>query len=56
MAFSLFDTPLGRCGIEGVTTNLDLHRALLADAEFAAGGVDTGYLARWLGSKGGADG
>jgi acetyl-CoA carboxylase biotin carboxylase subunit len=47
---------LGRCGIEGVTTNLDLHRALLADAEFAAGGVDTGYLGRWLGSKDGADG
>ena len=39
---------LDRCAIDGVTTNLDLHRALLADAEFAAGGVDTGYLARWL--------
>src|SRR6185437_6075307 len=37
---------LDRCAIDGVTTNLDLHRALLADAEFAAGGVDTGYLAR----------
>jgi len=39
---------LDRCAIDGVTTNLDLHRALLADAEFAAGGVDTGYLARRL--------
>jgi acetyl-CoA carboxylase, biotin carboxylase subunit len=47
---------LGRCGIEGVTTNLDLHRALLADAEFAAGGVDTGFLGRWLNSLDGADG
>jgi len=37
---------LDRCAIDGVTTNLDLHRALLADAEFAAGGVDTGYLGR----------
>ena len=46
---------LGRCDIEGVTTNLDLHRALLADPEFAAGGVDTGYLGRWL-ARGGADG
>ena len=36
---------LDRCGIDGVSTNLDLHRALLADPEFAAGGVDTGYLA-----------
>jgi acetyl-CoA carboxylase biotin carboxylase subunit len=39
---------LARCAVDGVSTNLDLHRALLADAEFAAGGVDTGYLARWL--------
>jgi acetyl-CoA carboxylase biotin carboxylase subunit len=47
---------LGRCGIDGVSTNLDLHRALLADAEFAAGCVDTGYLARWLGNWDGGDG
>jgi acetyl-CoA carboxylase biotin carboxylase subunit len=47
---------LDRCDIEGVTTNLELHRALLADAEFAAGGVDTGYLARWLGHGGGSGG
>ena len=39
---------LDRCAIDGVTTNLGLQRALLADPEFAAGGVDTGYLARWL--------
>jgi acetyl-CoA carboxylase biotin carboxylase subunit len=43
---------LNRCSVEGVTTNLDLHRALLADPEFAAGGVDTGYLARWLADHG----
>jgi acetyl-CoA carboxylase biotin carboxylase subunit len=41
---------LARCAVDGVSTNLDLHRDLLADAEFAAGGVDTGYLARWLGA------
>ena len=39
---------LDRCAVDGVTTNLELHRALLTDPEFAAGGVDTGYLARWL--------
>ena len=39
---------LERCAVDGVTTNLGLQRALLADAGFAAGGVDTGYLARWL--------
>jgi len=43
---------LDRCAIDGVTTNLGLQRALLADPEFAAGGVDTGYLARWLARHG----
>ena len=47
---------LGQCRIDGVVTNLELHRTLLADAEFAAGGVDTGYLARWLDSRDGPDG
>jgi acetyl-CoA carboxylase, biotin carboxylase subunit len=45
---------LDQCRIDGLTTNLELHRALLADAEFAAGGVDTGYLARWLAGAGAA--
>ena len=39
---------LDRCAVDGVATNLGLHRALLADAGFGRGGVDTGYLARWL--------
>jgi acetyl/propionyl-CoA carboxylase alpha subunit len=39
---------LDRCVVDGVTTNLELHRALLADPEFASGDVDTSYLARWL--------
>ncbi|MGH3294973.1 MAG: hypothetical protein ACRDP7_24565, partial [Trebonia sp.] len=43
---------LDRCAIDGVATNLGLQRALLADPEFAAGGVDTGYLARWLARHG----
>ena len=46
--------PLTAARIDGVATNLELHRALLADAEFAAGGVDTGYLARWLAGAGAA--
>ena len=32
----------------GVRTNLAFHRAVLADSEFQAGGVDTGYLPRFL--------
>ena len=39
---------LGQCVIDGVATNLGMHRALLAGEEFAAGGVDTRYLERVL--------
>jgi acetyl-CoA carboxylase, biotin carboxylase subunit len=35
---------LDRCQIEGIVTNLPLHRSILADAGFAAGGVGV----RWL--------
>jgi acetyl-CoA carboxylase biotin carboxylase subunit len=38
--------------IEGVKTNAALHRAVLADPEFAAGGMDTGYLGRFLATQG----
>jgi acetyl-CoA carboxylase, biotin carboxylase subunit len=34
--------------IEGVTTTVPVHQALLADAEFAAGGVDTTFFERFL--------
>ena len=39
---------LDRCAIDGVITNLDMHRGMAADPEFGKGGVDTGYLERWL--------
>jgi len=39
---------LDRCAVDGVVTNLDMHRGLLADPEFGKGGVDTGYLERFL--------
>jgi acetyl-CoA carboxylase biotin carboxylase subunit len=39
---------LARCEIGGVATTLPVHAALTADDEFAAGGVGTDYLARWL--------
>jgi acetyl-CoA carboxylase biotin carboxylase subunit len=38
---------LVRCEIGGVATTLPAHAALAADDEFAAGGVEVGYLARW---------
>jgi len=42
---------LARCEIGGVATTLPVHEALAADDEFAAGGVGTEYLARWLGRQ-----
>ena len=42
--------------IAGVESNLELHYALLTDPEFCAGGVDTGYLARFLERKRGPAG
>ena len=40
---------LARCEIGGVATTLPALAALAADGEFAAGGVGTEFLARWLG-------
>jgi acetyl-CoA carboxylase, biotin carboxylase subunit len=44
---------LDRCVVEGVMTNLELQRAVIGSPGFAGGGVDTGYLGRWLGVAGG---
>ena len=34
--------------VEGIATNLALHRQLVRDEGFAAGGVDIHHLERWL--------
>jgi acetyl-CoA carboxylase biotin carboxylase subunit len=39
---------LARCQVAGVATNLPLLSRMVDDEEMAAGGVDTGYLARYL--------
>ena len=39
---------MARCEIGGVATTLPVLAALTADGEFAAGGVGTDYLGRWL--------
>jgi acetyl-CoA carboxylase biotin carboxylase subunit len=39
---------LAHCRIDGVATNIAMHRQLLAQAEFAQGGVDTTYFTRFL--------
>jgi acetyl-CoA carboxylase biotin carboxylase subunit len=39
---------LALCRVDGVETNLGLYAELADDPEFAVGGVDTAYLARFL--------
>jgi acetyl-CoA carboxylase biotin carboxylase subunit len=47
-AVTQMQSALARCEVEGVATNRDMHAELMTDAEFAAGGVDTGFFPRWL--------
>ena len=39
---------LAEMRVEGISTNLQLHREILADEGFASGGVDIHHLERWL--------
>jgi len=39
---------MGQARVEGVATNLRFLADVLADAEFIKGGVDTGYMARFM--------
>jgi len=39
---------LAACAIDGIATNLPMHAALVADAEFRAGGFDTRWFPRFL--------
>jgi acetyl-CoA carboxylase biotin carboxylase subunit len=50
-ALARLRSALDRCEIGGVATNLRMHQALLAGAEFERGGVDTGYLERVWSSR-----
>jgi acetyl-CoA carboxylase biotin carboxylase subunit len=42
---------LAQTRIEGVCSNIAFQTAILADPEFQAGGVDTGYLSRLMATK-----
>jgi acetyl-CoA carboxylase biotin carboxylase subunit len=42
---------LGAVSIDGIETNIALHRAILRHPAFVAGGVDTGFLARLLAER-----
>jgi len=39
---------LARCQVGGVATTVSMLSMMVDDAEFVAGGVDAGYLGRWL--------
>jgi acetyl-CoA carboxylase, biotin carboxylase subunit len=47
-AISRMRQAIANTRIGGVATNLEFHAAVLADTEFQAGGVDTGYVERFL--------
>jgi acetyl-CoA carboxylase biotin carboxylase subunit len=47
-ALHLLAAALDNVSVTGVRTNLALHVALVGDPELAAGGVDTGFLPRFL--------
>ncbi|CAM5549706.1 Acetyl-CoA carboxylase biotin carboxylase subunit OS=Eoetvoesiella caeni OX=645616 GN=DFR37_11543 PE=4 SV=1 [Eoetvoesiella caeni] len=46
---------LDNVSIGGVKTNIRLHQAILRTPEFSAGGVDTGFLGRYLAQTAAAD-
>ena len=41
-------TALHNCHIEGIDTNVIMHRLLIEDKDFARGGIDTGYFNRFM--------
>jgi acetyl-CoA carboxylase biotin carboxylase subunit len=47
-ALARMRSALSACDVQGVATNVTLHAALLAQPDVARGGVDTGFLARYL--------
>jgi acetyl-CoA carboxylase, biotin carboxylase subunit len=47
-ALAMLGHALEQCAVEGVVTNLEMQRAVIGSPGFSGGGVDTGYLGRWL--------
>ena len=50
-ALARMRTALSETVIEGINTNVDLHRELLVDAKFIAGGTNIHYLEEWLAQR-----
>jgi acetyl-CoA carboxylase, biotin carboxylase subunit len=47
-ALARMRTALSETVIEGINTNIPLHRELMADAGFVQGGTSIHYLEHWL--------
>jgi acetyl-CoA carboxylase biotin carboxylase subunit len=50
-ALRRLDAALAEMRLTGIKTNQQLHRDVLASPEFREGGVDTGFLGRWLADR-----
>ncbi len=47
-AIARMQTALAETAVEGISTNIPLHRELMLDARFMEGGTNIHYLERWL--------
>jgi acetyl-CoA carboxylase biotin carboxylase subunit len=47
-ALARMRTALGETVVEGINTNIALHRELMIDAKFMSGGTNIHYLEGWL--------
>jgi acetyl-CoA carboxylase biotin carboxylase subunit len=47
-ALARMRTALAETVVEGIKTNIPLHRELMVDAKFAQGGTNIHYLEHWL--------
>ena len=50
-ALARLRTALSECVVEGIKTNIPLHRELMVDASFVAGGTNIHYLEEWLSQR-----
>jgi acetyl-CoA carboxylase biotin carboxylase subunit len=50
-ALARMRTALSETVIEGIQTNIPLHRELMVDAKFVEGGTDIHYLEGWMAAR-----
>ena len=50
-AMARMSTALAETVVEGIQTNIPLHRELMVDAKFVEGGTNIHYLEDWLSKR-----